>query len=116
MKEFLYIFRGGGSGKTEQTPEEMQNHMQKWGTWMGQLAESGKLVRGEPLQTEGKVWTGVDKVLTDGPYAEGKEIVGGYILIKEDDLDAATAIANSCPILENDGTVEVREIAPIPEM
>ena len=116
MKEFLYIFRGGDAGRTDQTPEEMQAHMQKWGAWMEQMAKEGKLVRGEPLQTEGKVWTGVDKVLTDGPYAEGKEIVGGYLLVKETDLDAATTMANSCPILEHDGTVEVREIAPMPEM
>lgn len=99
----------------EQTPEEMQAHMQKWGAWMGQMAEQGKLVRGEPLQTDGKVWTGTDKVLTDGPFAEGKEIVGGYLLVKASDLDEATEMANDCPILENDGTVEVREIAPMPE-
>ena len=115
MKEFLYIFRGGDA-RDNQTPEQMQEHMQKWGAWMGQMAQEGKLVRGEPLQKEGNVWTGVDKVLTDGPYAEGKEIVGGYLLIKENDLEAATALAESCPILEHDGTVEVREIAPLPEM
>lgn len=115
MKEFLYIFRGGDS-LGDKTPEQMQAHMQKWGAWMGQMAQEGKLVRGEPLQTEGKVWTGVDKVLTDGPYAEGKEIVGGYLLIKEADLETATAMAENCPVLEYNGTVEVREIAPLPEM
>ena len=80
------------------------------------MAQEGKLVRGEPLQWEGKVWSGADKVLTDGPYAEGKEIVGGYLLVKENDLDAATAMAEGCPIFESDGTVEVREIAPLPDM
>jgi len=116
MKEFLYIFRGGDSGRAEQTPEEMQAHMQKWGAWMGQMAQDGKLVRGEPLQVEGKVLTGTDRVLTDGPFAEGKEIVGGYLLVKENDLETATTMAEGCPILEHDGTVEVREIAPMPEM
>ena len=116
MKEFLYIFRGGNDRYANQTPEEMQAHMQKWGAWMGQMAQEGKLVRGEPLQAEGKIWTGVDKVLTDVPYAEGKEIVGGYLLVKENDLESATAMAEGCPILEHDGTVEVREIAPLPEM
>ena len=116
MKEFLYIFRGGRETYMNLPPDEMQSHMKRWGAWMGQLAEEGKLVRGEPLQEEGKVWTGVDKVLTDGPYAEGKEIVGGYLLVKENDLETATAMAEGCPILETGGTVEVREIAPLPEM
>ncbi len=116
MKEFLYIFRGGHSGRTDQTPEAMQNHMQKWGAWTGQMAQEGKLVRGEPLQVNGKVRSGVGKVLTDGPYAEGKEIVRGYLLVKETDLGTATSMAEDCPILERDGTVEVREIAPLPEM
>lgn len=116
MKEFLYIFRGGDSRQLNKTPEEMQVHMKKWGAWMGQMAEEGKLVRGEPLQWEGKVWDGKDKVLTDGPFAEGKEIVGGYLLVKETDLDSATKMAEGCPIFEFDGSVEVREIAPLPEM
>ena len=116
MKEFLYIFRGGDATRTNQTPEEMQAHMQLWGAWMGEMAEQGKLVRGEPLQKEGSVLTGSSKVLTDGPYVEGKEVVGGYLLVKENDLNAATEMAKGCPIFEHDGIVEVREITPMPEM
>ena len=75
---------------------------------MGQMAEQGKLVRGEPLQKEGKVLSGSSKVLTDGPFVEGKEVVGGYLLVKENDLNTATELAKGCPIFEHDGVVEVR--------
>ncbi|MDA0195267.1 MAG: YciI family protein [Bacteroidetes bacterium] len=93
MKEFLYIFRGGDAARTDQTPEEMQAHMQKWSAWMSQMTERGKLVRGEPLLKEGKVLSGSSKVLTDGPFVEGKEVVGGYLLVKENDLNSATEMA-----------------------
>jgi hypothetical protein len=56
--------------------------------------------------------TGREKKVTDGPYAEGKEIVGGYMAIKANDFKEATQIAQDCPIFDNNGAVEVREIIP----
>lgn len=112
MKEFLYLFRGGEAGRIDpqQSPEQWQQHMMKWKAWMDTLTQQGKMTGGQPLTTSGNVLAGKNKKLTDGPFMEGKEIVGGYLLVKANDLAEATELAKGCPIFENDGNVEVREI------
>ncbi len=110
MSNFLFLFRGGNSDWLEDSPEEMQKHMQKWGAWMGGLREKGQLVDGLPLAKEGKVVEKAGEVITDGPFAEGAEIVGGYLIVSADDLAEAVAISKGCPIFEHEGNVEVREI------
>ena len=95
----------------ELSPEQKQEHMQKWGAWMGQLSEAGKLVGGQPLQRTGRMMSDGGNTVTDGPYAEGKEIVGGYIILKAADYDEALKLTKSCPIFEGDGFTEIREIA-----
>lgn len=112
MKEFLFLFRGGDAGRMnqQQSPEQWQQHMMKWKTWMDSLTQQGKFSGGQPLNKEGNVITGSRKKVTDGPFVEGKEIVGGYLLVKANDLKEATEMAKDCPIFEHDGIVEVREI------
>jgi len=110
MSNFLYLFRGGDARREEQSPEEMQEHMQKWGVWMGSLKEKGQLIDGLPLGSEGKVVEEAGEVITDGPFAEGAEVVGGYLIVIADGLDEAVEISKGCPIFEHKGTVEVREI------
>ncbi len=111
MKDYLYLFRGGDARESSQSPEAMQSHMEKWMVWMKGLGEAGTLVGGQPLQNEGKVVTEAAQVITDGPFAEGKEIVGGYLIVKADDLEGAAKLSSECPIFEYGGSVEVREIA-----
>jgi len=106
MSNFMFLFRGGS---TPTSPEEMQAQMQKWMTWIQRLREEGKYVAGDPLQGGGKVLTS-RKIITDGPFAEGKEIVGGYFLVRAETLDQAAEMAKDCPIFENGGSVEVRPI------
>jgi hypothetical protein len=105
MKKYLYVFRGGDAGYAEQSPEQMQAHMQKWGEWMGKVSAEGY-----PLQQEGKVVGAGGKILTDGPFTEGKEVVGGYVIVSAKDMDHAVEISKDCPIFEFGGTTEVREI------
>lgn len=93
------------------SPEEKQAHMEKWGAWMGELGQQGILEGGEPLSGGGKLVTGSAKVVSDGPYSEAKEVVGGYFIVNADSLEQATELSKKCPIFENDGQVEVREIA-----
>jgi hypothetical protein len=108
MSEFLYVYRGGN--RAGLSPEQMQQTMQKWMTWMQGLAEKGHLKdRGHPLEAGGKLVNGRSKNVTDGPYAE-KDLVGGYSLIEAHDLAQATELSKGCPILERDGSVEVRPI------
>ncbi|MFK5973061.1 MAG: YciI family protein [Flavobacteriaceae bacterium] len=110
MSNFLFLFRGGDATRIEQSPEEMQEHMQKWGAWMGGLKEKGKLVDGLPLAKEGNVVHKGGDVITDGPFAEGAEVVGGYLIVTADDQKEAVEISKACPIFEHNGNVEVREI------
>ncbi len=110
MSNFLFLFRGGDAEWLEQSPEEMQKHMQKWGAWMGSLKEKGQLVDGLPLAKEGKVVHKAGEVITDGPFAEGSEVVGGYLIVTADNQNGAVEISKGCPIFERGGNVEVREI------
>jgi len=90
--------------------EERNNHLKKWGDWIGGLAKNGTFVAGEPLGNESRVITGRKMTITDGPYAESKELVGGYLIIKSADLKGATDISKGCPIYEVNGTTEIRDI------
>lgn len=112
MKEFLLLFRGGEEGMAEaaQSPEKFQQQMVKWKAWMEGIGKQGKLIAGHPLADEGKVIRERGKVVTDGPYVEGKEMVGGYLMIRADGLQDAVAMAKDCPIFDYDGIVEVREV------
>lgn len=112
MNEYLFIIRGGDD-ISDQSPEQMQEHMDAWGVWMGGLAQNGKLVGGQPLKNEAKTLTERGTKVTDRPLAEGKELVGGYIIVKADDLNEATDLANGCPGFEHDCSIEVREIMPM---
>lgn len=110
MTEFMMIFRTEKMDNSGQTPEEMQAIMQVWQDWIGGIAAQGKFVGTNGLNTDGKTITS-EGVVTDGPYAELKEIVGGYIIVKAENLDEAVALSDGCPILDiPTGKVEVRGI------
>lgn len=110
MKEFMYLFRGGDARRSGQSPEEAQQHMDQWVQWMQQLAQDGVLKAGQPLQTGGKVVEKAGEIVTDGPFAEGKEVVGGFLIVKAETIEQAVEISKGCPIFEYGGTTEVREI------
>ena len=113
MNEFVFLYRGGMSDGAQPSPQEMEAIMQRWQAWFAKLGEEGKLKEwGAPLQREGKVVAG-GGAITDGPFAEGKEVIGGYSIIKAKDLAEAATIAKGCPALETGGRVEVRAIAPM---
>lgn len=108
MSEFTYLFRGG---TPPGTPELTQQRMQKWMAWMKDLEQKGHLKDpGNPLASSGKVVKGDKKTVTDGPYAESKDVIGGYLVIKAKDIDDAVEIAQGCPIFEAGGMVEVRPV------
>ena len=108
MSDFLYLYRGGVRGAS---PEQMQQTMQKWRSWFKELGEKGHLKDiGHPLENAGKVIKGKQKAVTDGPFAEAKDVVGGFTLIQARDLEQAAELSKGCPILEIGGSVEVRPI------
>ena len=111
MDEFLLMMRLDIITKEAQpSPEQMQIYMKQYFDWVGGIAAQNKFVGGTALSTEGRVLK-FNNVITDGPFAEIKESIAGFIRIKATDFDDAVNIAKSCPILMGDGnTVEVRKI------
>lgn len=108
MSEYLFLYRGGSR---PESPAEGEKVMQKWISWMQDLETKGHLKdRGQPLEGEGKVVRGKQRSVTDGPYAESKDIVGGYTLIEAKDLAQAADLAGGCPIFDGGGLVEVRPV------
>lgn len=93
------------------SPEEMQQVGEKWMAWFNRLKDEGKCVAGNPLEREGKIVSGKNKVVSDGPFAESKETIGGYFLLKVGSIDEATVIAQQCPGLPYGIRVEVRPVA-----
>jgi hypothetical protein len=114
MADFLFLFRGGMRDPAEQTPAELQAGMQRWMGWIGGIATKGQLKGGQPLQKGGTVIAGKKRLVTDGPYAEAKDVVGGYLIVTAKDLPEAIEIARGCPGPDEEGSVEVRELAPMP--
>jgi hypothetical protein len=93
------------------TPEAAQSSMKLWMAWMAELEAKGHLKsRGEPLERTGKVMRGPKKQVTDGPYAEAKDIVSGFSLIVAKDEAEAVELARGCPVLRGSGSVEVRQV------
>ncbi len=110
MKEFLLVFRNEYSKQPKASPEEMQLLMKQWMDWIGGIAAQNKLTTaGNRLASDGKV-VKANNVITDGPYTELKELVGGYSIVKADTIDEAAELAKGCPILKMGGNVEVREL------
>jgi hypothetical protein len=114
MKEYLLLLRGGkpAANKTE---AENKAEMQAWGVYMGKLTKNGQLSGGLPLVSGGKTVTG--KTIVPNAVTSAKEgIVGGYLIVKAANVDEAAEIAKDCPHIQNEGNIEVREIAPMPVM
>jgi hypothetical protein len=111
MKEFLLIFRADAStNRPQPSPDQMQASMKNWQNWLGSIAAQNKLVTsGNRLANDGRV-VKPGNLVTDGPYVETKEAIGGYSIIKVDSLEEAAEIAKGCPILAINGNVEIREI------
>lgn len=108
MTEFVLLYRGG---QRPTSPEEGEQVMRKWMEWFQGLAAEGRLVeRGQPLEPEGKVVREGSKIVVDGPFAEAKDLVGGFSIIKANDLAEAAELAKGCPFLDRGGDVEVRPV------
>lgn len=109
MKDFMFIFIGA-TQQYEFSPEQMQQHMQKWFSWIEELKAKEIYVSGEALVPGGKTVKGSKALITDGPFTESKEVVGGFVIVKANSMAEAAEIARGCPDLPLEGNVEVREV------
>ena len=117
MSKFMLIFRGGGYASPGLlSPAELQAHLAQWNAWTNALLAAGKRESAHPLAypATGKTVRGRERAVTDGPYAESKDLVSGTLIIEAASLDEAAELARGCPILELDGSVEVRPVLAPP--
>ncbi len=99
MKDFLFVFRSAPDAQPKASPEQMQATLKRWMDWIGSLAAQNKLTdRGNRLHPEGKVLR-PDTVITDGPYTEIKETLGGYSIVRAGSLEEAVELAKWLPHL-----------------
>ena len=118
MSDFVLLFRATDAGRQAAmgTPERAQKSLQTWLNWIADLEARGHLKeRGQPLQPTGKLVDGRNgrKVITDGPYAEAKDLVLGFIVIAARDLAHAVELSTGCPIVEGGGSVEIRPVGTL---
>ena len=91
------------------SPEEMQRNFERWSSWIDGLVSRGESSGGQRLDEAGTVVRNVGGVrIVDGPFVEGKEVVGGTLAVTASSLAAATEIAKGCPGLDHGFSVEVR--------
>jgi hypothetical protein len=111
VAKFLFVYRRGRDLGDTITPEQMQQTLQKWSAWIGEgLANGWILEPGDALTQQGRVVRPMN-IVTDGPFIESKEIVGGYSVIQAESIEAASELAKGCPGLQSGGSVEVRPLA-----
>jgi len=109
MSEFVYLYRRANN--PQRSPQQMQEVLERWRAWFKELEGKGALINlGHPLDATGGVVKDKRGTVTDGPYAETKDLVMGFSLIQAKDLPEASKLATGCPIFEQGGLVEVRPI------
>jgi len=111
MKEYALIFRHE-DGQKVASPEQIQIWMKQTMDWIATIAAKNKFVSGTGLPFANARIVHANKTVTNGPFGEIKETIGGYIIVKADTVDEAVEFAKGCPVLQGEGnTVEVRTIA-----
>jgi len=119
MSEFVFLFRSSEADYQQAmgTPERAQRSMQAWVAWIRDLEAKGHLKSpGQPLERSGKVVRSKEKV-TDGPFAEAKDLVLGFIVVEAGDLEQAVNLARACPmVVGGGGSVEIRPVMQSPSL
>jgi hypothetical protein len=107
----MLIFRDTSEIYEKMSAEEKQTLLQQWTSWYDSLEAQGKLEGGRPLEPRGRIVSHSEGRVTDGPYVESKEAVGGFFMLKVNSMEEAVEIAKRCPSLKYGLIVEVRPVA-----
>jgi hypothetical protein len=111
MNEYMLLFHYEALPEGFVPSAEMIQEMNaQWGQWIGDIAANGKFISTGRLNDGGKVVR--QSGVTDGPYVEIKEIVGGFLFLKADSIEEAQELGAGCPVLNSGGALEIRELAP----
>lgn len=111
MPKFMFVYREAKEQPpTQPSPEQMQQSMQSWLDWIKGGMEAGWITNpGDALKPESRI-VHSDASIIDGPFAESKELVGGYSVVEAKDIDHAAKLTEGCPIFAVGGKVEVRPL------
>lgn len=110
LKEFMLIFIGVDYTEMNLSPEEIQTRAKSWMDWQKKMGENGVLQSGNALQSGLKRISGSERTTSDRMSVESKEIIGGYYIIKAENVDVATEIAEDYPDYDLGGVIEIREL------
>ena len=114
MKKFIMLLHDAGSFPADISPDQIQAIIQRYVAWRQKVQDNGRKVEGHKLTDgEGRVMrggTGRAKV-TDGPYAEAREVIGGLFIVEANSYDEMVELSRDCPHLDL-GTIEIREVDP----
>nr|WKN39818.1 YciI family protein [Tunicatimonas sp. TK19036] len=110
MKEFMMIFIGADYEELGLSPEQLQDRMGKWFAWGDKMKEKGALRSGEALMPKVKRITGPDRIESDGPFVESKELIGGYYIVVANSYEEVAEIAQDFPDYDLGASVEIREV------
>ena len=114
MGHFLLLFRGGNAETAGLSASEVEDYYGSWTRWAETLQQQQLWRGGHPLEDEGRVLGPNPSAVTDGPFAETKEVLGGYIMIETEDMARAVEVGQQCPIFRVGGRVEVRRVSESP--
>lgn len=115
MKQYMLLLHESTTGMADLSADAIEQIIADYVAWSNKLGEAGRLAGGEKLREDGGRFlegSGDDLRVTDGPFAESKEIIGGYFTILADDYDDAVSLASDCPHLTYGGRIELREVEP----
>jgi len=113
MEKFMLLFRGSDVYQPGQSPETIQALKEKLIYWIGDLSKKGMHIVSDPLEPTGKQVSGRKKNVTNAPYGEGREVIGGCTIVQAKDMNEAIEIAKGCPILESNANIEIRPIQKV---
>jgi hypothetical protein len=107
MAKFLFLYRDCSGPAEKMRPDDRESMMHEWRAWLAEGSHHGWLLDpGDKLKDERRI-INAQKVVTDGPFAESKEVIGGFSIVQAETIDAAAEIAKGCPALLLGGMVEV---------
>ena len=108
-QKYLFLHRSEpGHGQGKPSPEQMQAMFAKWNAWKEKFKDN-IVDWGDKLKSEGKIVSASS--VSDGPFVEAKEVIGGFMIVTAESLDHAVAIAREMPAMQPGARIEVREMA-----
>jgi len=111
MNEYILIFRHEDGNKVA-SPEQIQVWMKQTMDWIGGIAAQNKFSGGNGLLFDDARVVRHNNLVTNGPFGDIKETIGGYIMVKAGSVEEAVEFAKGCPVLQGEGnSVEVRKLA-----